>query len=121
MKIVYIAHPVGGDVAANVQKILAIVRKINLEEKNIIPFAPYIADVLAMNDDIPEEREIGIRNCHAVLKSNIVDELWLYGPRLTAGMKEEVDLALDELMTIRVKDPEMELPEEYHLLRPCKS
>jgi hypothetical protein len=117
MKIVYIAHPIGGDVASNMKKVLDIVRKINLEEKDIMPFAPYIVDVLAMNDNNPEEREIGLRNCYTVFNSNFVDELWLYGPQLTAGMKAEVDLALDKLMPVYVKDPEMDLPFGYQFIK----
>jgi hypothetical protein len=51
------------------------------------------------------------------LNSNFVDELWLYGPQLTAGMKAEVDLALDKLMPVYVKDPEMDLPFGYQFIK----
>ena len=120
MKIVYIAHPIGGDVSANVQKILAIVKHINLTMPGVVPFAPYIVDVLAMNDDVPLERERGIRNCFTILNSEIVDQVWLYGPTITAGMKAEVDLALDNVIPVYVKDPEMVLPFGYEFIeRDC--
>lgn len=40
MKTAYIAHPVSGDVKGNVEKIIAIVRHINLTEPDIVPFVP---------------------------------------------------------------------------------
>ena len=117
MKIVYIAHPIGGDVAANVQKILAIVKHINMTMPDIVPFAPYIVDVLAMNDDVPLERERGIRNCFVILNSEMVDQVWLYGHTITPGMKAEVDLAIDNMIPVFVKDPAMELPYGYEFIK----
>ena len=56
MKIAYIAHPVAGDVSGNIEKILKIVRDINLTMPDVVPFVPYMADLLAMNDDkIPDK------------------------------------------------------------------
>lgn len=92
-KLVYIVHPIKGDVMDNVERILRIVRDINLNCKNVIPFAPYLADVLALNDDNPEERKRGIRNDKYILASGIVDEIWVYGDRVTQGMSDEIKLA----------------------------
>jgi hypothetical protein len=120
MKIVYIAHPIGGDVVENIQKVLDIVKKINLEKKYVVPFAPYITDVLALDDDKHEEREIGLRNCYHILSSLKIDELWLYGPRVTSGMLAEVELALEKGMPVYIKDPEMEMPLGYEFIeRDC--
>lgn len=88
-KIVYIAHPVGGDVDGNIKKILAIVRTINLTEPHVVPLVPYLADIMAMDDNNPIERERGIKNDIAVINSGMVTELRLYGNRLSAGMAEE--------------------------------
>jgi hypothetical protein len=92
-KIVYIAHPISGDVEGNVSKILEIIKSINLLNPNIIPFAPYIADVLALNDSIPEQREKGIQNNLFVLESGCVNELWVYGTEITEGVKREIEIA----------------------------
>lgn len=120
MKIVYIAHPIGGDVVENIQNVLDIVKKINLGQKYVVPFAPYVTDVLALDDDKPEEREIGLRNCYHILSSLKIDELWLYGPRVTAGMLAEVELALEKGMPVFIKDPEMEMPAGYEFIgRDC--
>jgi len=85
MKIAYIAHPVGGDVKNNIQKILKIVRDINLKEPETVPFAPYLSDIMAMDDSIQEERNRGIKNDIHILESGLVDEIRLYGDRISTG------------------------------------
>ena len=92
-KICYIAHPISNDVKGNVEKILAIVKKINLEEQNITPFVPYLADVLALDDSIEEHRKIGINNNISYLKSGIVSELHVYGNFISKGVAEEIAIA----------------------------
>ena len=119
MKIVYIAHPISGDVSANVQKILAIVKEINMEMPNVVPFVPYLADVLTLNDDLMKERLRGLRNCFAVLSSGIVDELWLYGKAVTRGMRAEIDLALENRIPVIIKDEDMKMPEGFGFIKPA--
>jgi hypothetical protein len=93
MKIVYIAHPIGGDPEKNVKRILKIVRRINLLEPETVPFAPYMADVLALDDNIIAERERGIKNDNHIFRSGIIDELRLYGTIISKGMRAEIELA----------------------------
>lgn len=93
MKIAYIAHPISGDPAGNVQKILEIIRDINLTEPETVPFAPYLPDCMCMNDFVPEERERGIKNDIALIKARFITEVRLYGNRISNGMQEEIDLA----------------------------
>lgn len=100
MKVVYIAHPIGGNVKENLEKVRHIVRKINLERSDVVPFAPYWLDCHALNDDIPSERERGIKNDKYLLESGIVDELWLYGNKISNGMQNEINIALIEQIEI---------------------
>ena len=93
MKIAYIAHPVSGDVQGNISKIIAIVRQINLSEPDVVPFAPYIADLLALDDSVEVERERGIKNDVHPLGAGFVTELRLYGGRVSKGMQHEKELA----------------------------
>ena len=90
MKVIYIAHPISGDVAGNLKKIIRISRKINLKEPNVVPFAPYYLDCLSLNDNSIKERERGIRNDHFLIKKGFIDEIRLYGNRISKGMREEV-------------------------------
>lgn len=105
-KIVYIAHPIGGDVKVNLEKIKAIVRNINLTTSTIIPFAPYWLDCHALDDDIPEERARGIANDQVWFERNIIDELWLYGDKISTGMMGEIQKAITYGIPIFCKSKE---------------
>lgn len=94
MKIAYIAHPVGGDVSGNIEKIKAIGRQINKNEPNVVPFAPYFFDLFTLDDADFYERERGIRNDTELFNRGFIDEVRLYGNRLSAGMKFEILQAL---------------------------
>jgi hypothetical protein len=91
--IIYIAHPVSGDIKANLERILKIIHELNITRPDIIPFAHYVVDCYALNDDIPEQRQKGIENDTELLKRGFIDELWLYGNRISVGMLAEIKLA----------------------------
>ncbi len=93
MKIVYIAHPISGDVSGNLLRISTIIRHINLTEPDILPFAHYVVDCYALDDTVPEERERGIKNDIALMQASFIDEVWLYGDRISNGMVQEIILA----------------------------
>lgn len=100
-KVVYIAHPIALNPKENVEKILKIIKAINLEYPNITPIAPYIVDVLAMDDSIPEQRKKGILNNRCYFESNLIDELWVFDEDQTSyGVKAEIELAIS--LNIRV-------------------
>jgi hypothetical protein len=102
MKIVYIAHPISGDLEGNLSDLRRIVRKINLENANVVPFVPYYVDIVSLDDNNPEERARGITNDTAILRSGVVNEMWLTGPKISKGMQAEKEIA-DE-MNIPVVD-----------------
>lgn len=91
-KIIYIAHPIANDVQENIKSVLAIVRQLSIENE-VIPFAPYIVDVQALDDSNPSEREIGFEHNKAIFQSGIIDEVWLYGGRISNGMQSEIEWA----------------------------
>lgn len=95
MRVVYIAHPIGGDVEANLADLRRIVAIVNREWPNVVPFAPYYADCVSLDDHNPDDRERGIRNDQFLIKSGILDEMWLTGPTLSAGMRAERLLAMN--------------------------
>ena len=102
MKVVYIAHPIGGDIKKNLEEVRQIGRKINIEEPNVIPFAHYFFDCYSLDDNVPEERERGIKNDIALFKMGFIDELRLYGNRISSGMKAEMELA--KMLNIPIVD-----------------
>jgi hypothetical protein len=92
MKIVYIAHRISGDVQGNLAKIRDIVRRINLEMPDVVPFVPYYADVVSLDDSNPAERARGIKNDIAIMSRGVIDELWVCSP-ISPGIRGEMDLA----------------------------
>lgn len=93
MKICYIAHKISGDIEANLADLRRIIRYINLTYSDIVPFCPYYADIVSLDDNVPEERERGIKNDVALFQSGCIEELWLTGDIISKGMEEERQLA----------------------------
>ena len=91
-KIVYIAHPIGGDVEGNIKSVLKIVRELSIKNQ-VIPFAPYIVDVQALDDTDLEQRAIGFYHNWIHFHHGIIDEVWLYGQRVSDGMITEIGWA----------------------------
>jgi hypothetical protein len=90
MQVVFICHPIAGDIEGNLAKICDIIRDINLNEPDVIPFVPYFADVVALNDNDPKERQRGIQNCNAIIATGIIKECRVYGKFITKGIFDEL-------------------------------
>jgi len=101
MTIAFIAHPIAGDVKNNMNKIASIARQINLTEPGVVPFAPYVLDCMALDDNTPEERARGIKNTAALFEKGFIDELRLYGDRISPGMQAEIELAVEHGIKVR--------------------
>lgn len=95
MKIVYVSHPIGGAIETNLADLRRIIRRINLEYADVIPFCPYYADVVSLDDNVHSERARGIANNREILRSGIVRELWLTGAQVSMGMELESNLAIE--------------------------
>lgn len=104
MKIAYIAHPIGAvdptgaedanlQVIRNINKVLEIVAYISTTEANVVPFAPYLVDCLALNDNDPVQRSRGLANGGEIIRRGFIDEVRLYGNRISSGMAAEIGLA----------------------------
>ena len=113
-KLVYIAHPVGGDVSGNIKKILQICHDVHKKDNSLIPFVPYMAALQYLNDDLQEERALGIQANMEHFKRKTMDEVWLCGPRISEGMKQEIKLAKEFGIPIKFYNPELEA--EFELL-----
>lgn len=100
MTIEYIAHPLSGDIK-NVDKVLHICRLISMTEPDVVPFAHWVVEAMSLNDQVPEEREIGIRHDHEIIDRLKFDACRLYGDRISAGMKAEIKIFIK--MGIMVK------------------
>lgn len=105
-KIIYIAHPIGGNVKANLNKLSKIYREITATNNDVIPFIPYYVTVVSLNDTSNIERKIGFDHNKTIFNSGIINELWLYGDRISDGMKIEIEWAKELGIPIVSKTPE---------------
>ena len=91
IKTVFIGHPIGGDIKGNVEKVLKICAEVHT--KDIVPVAPYLISLQYLNDEVIGVRELGMKANHECFRRGYVDELWLFGDRISAGMRQEILLA----------------------------
>jgi len=101
VKTVFVAHPISGDVKWNVKKVLKICAEIHT--RNIIPIAPYLISLQYLNDEVIEDRKLGMDANHECFYRGFVDELWLFGNRISPGMTEEIKLAREMGIPVIVK------------------
>jgi len=92
-KIVYIAHPIAGDLERNLERIRVIVKMVNHIYTDIVPFVPYYADVVSLDDNDPGDRARGIANSREIFLRGVIDEVWLFGDEVSPGMRAETELA----------------------------
>jgi hypothetical protein len=101
-KIVYIAHPIGGNVEQNLNAIKAIYRDLSLDDK-VIPFAPYVTAVESLDDNSQVQRALGFSHNEAIFKSGCVDELLIYRSVVSSGIKTEIEWASEMKIPIKFK------------------
>ena len=75
----------------NIKKVLDIFRKIH--SKNIIPVAPYLVSLQYLDDEVTEDRELGIDANLECFEREYIDELWLFGDFIPKGMRQEIEAA----------------------------
>lgn len=83
---VYIVSPYAGDVKSNVNNAIRYCRYAINRKK--IPVASHLLYPQMLNDNIPEEREIGTLYGLSLLA--ICDEIWCFGDELSPGMEKEI-------------------------------
>lgn len=89
-RIVYIAHPIFGDVKGNLEDIIRILKQINVEYPDVIAMVPYFTDCMVLDDRHLPDRIKGLNNCKQIIETGIFDELWLTGQRVSVGMNMEL-------------------------------
>lgn len=96
-RLVYIAHPVRGDVAGNLAKGRQWVRWAY--EKGVAPAAPWITGCEVLDDANEVHRELGLQ-CDETTVARC-DEIWLCGARISQGMHRELEIAMSHGVYIR--------------------
>jgi hypothetical protein len=75
-KMVFIAHPIRGDVKGNIRRVISICKEIHTNE--IIPVAPYLVSLQYLDDEVMEDRELGVDANLEYFRRGYIDELWLF-------------------------------------------
>ncbi len=84
---VYIAHPFGGDVAGNVERVRTICKRV--VEEGHLPIAPHLYLPAFMDEETRREQALGF----CVELVGLCDALWFYGTSITPGMERELSAA----------------------------
>jgi hypothetical protein len=102
-KMVFVAHPMSGDIEGNRKKVIAICRRIHSDE--IIPVFPSFTWRLYLGDE-PKDKQLAREVNEEYFRRGAVDEIWFYGDRLTNGMEDEALFARKYGITVIGKTPE---------------
>jgi len=97
VKIAYICSPFSGDVAKNTENARRFC-KFAVSE-GYLPLAPHLLFPQFLDDDCPEERELGLTFALELLGK--ADELWVFGMYWSEGMRREIALATERDIPIR--------------------
>lgn len=100
MKKIFVCSPLQGEDLKNTRIAVELSRRIF--KKGYLPIVPHFyTDIIAphLRDNIQGQR----RKLLAVSKSMLkgCDEIWVYGPRISRGMQEEINLA--KKLKIKIK------------------
>lgn len=95
--LVYICSPYAGDVCANV----AAARRYSrfAVARGAIPVAPHLLYPQFMDDSDPAERQLAIR--FALVLLDKCSEVWVFGDRVSEGMRGEIERATRRKRVIR--------------------
>lgn len=83
-RMVYVAHPVGGDVAGNLVRAKAWLKYLEAGNPWTVFVSQWILGCENWNDADPVQRAQGLKRCYAQVER--CDEIWLVGPRVSSGM-----------------------------------
>ncbi len=95
-KRVYICAPLGGDVTENLER--AIQYTEYALKAGVAPVTTHFY-ALCLDDNNPKERALGMSAGMSLLWD--CQELWIFGDKITAGMKEEIDFCKN--LNIKIK------------------
>lgn len=90
ISVVWISHPVSGNVERNLERIARICERVH--RKGYQPLFPSFTSRRYRRKLSPKESETQVR---VFFESLAVSEVWLFGRRITPGMLREIHIAKD--------------------------
>lgn len=104
VKMVFIAHPISGDVENNIQKVINISEEIHSE--TIVPVFPSLLWRKYLGHKSEHTPLIKVVN-DELFKRKAIDEVWFFGDSISNGMKGEIQLAVEYGIPTIGKVPKM--------------
>jgi len=89
--VVYLAHPISGNVEANLVDARKWIREIYEQVPYITVLAHWIVDCEVLDESNPRHRGMGLAHDFNILER--CDELWILGEHVSAGMSAEITFA----------------------------
>jgi hypothetical protein len=90
-RLMYLAHPVAGDVSGNIARVLRWYKALTLRHPDHVYVIPWLPDVMAFDDSNPADRAAGFaRNMMHIERA---DGIVLVGGRISRGMAVELAAA----------------------------
>lgn len=102
MKLIYVCSPYSGEIEENTKKAREYSRYV--ADQKLVPVAPHLLFPQFVSEE--SERELAI-DMNTVLLGRC-DELWVFGNRISKGMRKEIALARDLQIPIRYFKQEQE-------------
>ena len=96
-RFVYICSPYAGDVESNIKAAKRYSRYAALN--GCVPITPHLLFTQYLDDSIPEERQLGLNFGYTLLDK--CSEIWVFGDRISAGMKAEIARAKEKNYRLR--------------------
>lgn len=103
MRLVYVCSPLRGNIEANQQK--ADEYCAYAAACGVVPLAPHTIFTRYLDENIPEQREQGLKLGTELLKH--CNELWVMGGVISEGMQNEIKLARELHLPVLYIDDEM--------------
>lgn len=97
MSLVFICSPYASDMEHNTEKVQRYCRFAYSVGK--VPIAPHLYFPQFLDEEIPEEREAGIKMGIEILKKS--SELWCFGNVITNGMEVELKYAIKNNIPVK--------------------
>lgn len=94
-KLLYVCHPLAGDIKANLARAERWLKYLRDSDPSSTYIAPWIADIHSGADDTdPNARERGLVDCTTTVVR--CDGVVLVGGRVSSGMARERDAAIEQ-------------------------
>lgn len=92
---IFVCSPYGGDIENNTKRARAYIEMVI--QQGHTPFAPHLLYPQILDEKV--DRELGMELGLDML--TVMDEVWVFGERVTDGMRQEINSAISQGIPVR--------------------